>query len=359
MIDLTRRHMLGAAALAGLGLELSPAMAHAQTAWSPLGSPTGPIPALTGHHRVIIDTDPGNDDALAILMCLSAPNLTVEAITVCPGNVRYEQEVRNALYLVELGGRAGKVPVHAGMTHPLLNRPYPTATFIHGKDGLGAVSVPDVKQKVEDEHAVDAIRRIVKRYPGEVLIMALGGLTNVAMALLREPAIAKDIKGVLFVGGKYATPGSAPGYNVLVDPEAAQIVLSSGAPITMSGGLGQYSVMTDADFDHVAAFDTARSRFFMQSNDLRRRFEKEKRGVTGSTNPDPIAVALAINPAVGVKWVQLYMQVELSGEFTRGQLVYGTNIYTGEATPPPNVNLCVEASNAEFKKLVFQTLAKA
>lgn len=357
MTVITRRRMLGATTLGGLAF-LAPAIAMGQSAWSPLGSPTGPIPSLTGNHRVIIDTDPGNDDALAILMCLDAPNLKVEAITVCPGNVRYDQEVRNALYLVELAGRAGQIPVHAGMERPLLGRPYPTATFIHGKDGMGAVSVPAVRQGVEDEHAVDAIRRIVRRYPGEVVIFALGGLTNVAMALLREPALAKDLKGVLFVGGKYATPGSAPGYNVLVDPEAAQVVLSSGAPITMGGGLGQYSTLTDADFDQVATFGTARSRFFLQSNDLRRQFEKKNRGVTGSTNPDPIAVALAINPAVGMKWVQLHMQVELNGALTRGQLVYGADIYTGNPTPPPNVNLCVEASNAEFKRMVFGALRK-
>lgn len=354
----TRRQVFSGMALGGLA-GLIPGLAAAQTTWPPLGSPTGPIARLTGNHRVIIDTDPGNDDALAILMCLDAPSLKVEAITICPGNVRYDQEIRNALYLVALAGQAGKVPVHAGMRKPLLDKPYPTATFIHGKDGLGRVSVPDVAQKPDPEHAVDAIRRIVRRYPGEVVIFALGGLTNLAMALLREPSLAKDIKGVLFVGGKYAAPGSAPGYNVLVDPEAAHVVLNAGVPITMSGGLGQYSVMQDEDFAHVDTFQTARSRFFMESNDLRRTFEKQNRGTTGSTNPDPIAVALVINPALGVKYIQLHMQVELSGEMTRGQLVYGTNIYSGAPTPKPNVNLCVEASNSMFKSMVFDTLKKA
>ncbi|CAN5296994.1 hypothetical protein BH10PSE4_BH10PSE4_35840 [soil metagenome] len=361
MTQATRRQIFGGVALGGLAT-LAPALARAQTApfsWPPFGSPTGPIPRLTGHHRVIIDTDPGNDDALAILMCLDAPNLKVEAITVCPGNVRYDQEVKNALYLVELAGKAGKVPVHAGMRHPILDKPYPTATFIHGKDGLGRVSVPEVAQKVDPEHAVDAMRRIIKRYPGEVVIFALGGLTNLAMALLREPEIAKDLKGVLFVGGKYAGPGSAPGYNVLVDPEAAHVVLTSGVPITLSGGLAPFSVMHDADFDQVATFGTARSRFFMESNDLRRTFEKQNRGTTGSTNPDPIAVALVINPDLGTRWMQLYMQVELSGDLTRGQLIYGANIYSGAPTPPPNVNICLEASNTVFKTMVFDTLKKA
>ena len=166
-----------------------------------------PLPRFLNNHRVIVDTDPGNDDATAILMALAAPNLSVEAITVCPGNLgpNYEQQVRNALFLVDLAGKSGKVAVHAGMAAPLLHRPYPVATFIHGKYGLGSFETPAVKQPVSSEHAVDAIRRIVKKYPGEVVIAALGGLTNVAMALLMEPAIAHQIKGIVFVGG----PGGA------------------------------------------------------------------------------------------------------------------------------------------------------
>jgi len=346
MTEATRRAMLAA----GLAAVI-PSAAGAQAA---------PLTPLTGSHRVIIDTDPGNDDALAILMALDAPNLTVEAITVAPGNIAYDQEVRNALYVVELAGRAGQVPVHAGMSRPLLNRPYPTATFIHGKYGLGRVEVPEVRQKVEAEHGVDAIRRIVRARPGEVVILALGGLTNVAMALLRDPAIARMLKGVLIVGGRYATPGLAPGFNMLVDPEAAHVVLTAGAPIQMVGSdvFRNDSILLDADFDRIAAFGTPRSRFFIESNDLRRTFEKANRGTTGSTNPDPMAVATVIDPAVALEWRALFMHVELEGETTRGLLVYGDDIYSGRPTPPPNVNLCVKASNARFKALVDTTLMK-
>jgi inosine-uridine nucleoside N-ribohydrolase len=109
----------------------------------------------------------------------------------------------------------------------------------------------------------------------------------------------------------------------------------------------------------VATFGTARSRFFIESNDLRRTFEKAHRGLTGSSNPDPMTVAIAINPAIATKYVSMYMQVELEGALTRGLLVYGDNIYRGEAIPPPNVDMCVAASNAEFKKLVYATLSRA
>jgi inosine-uridine nucleoside N-ribohydrolase len=369
MSPITRRDVLGGALASGLAAVV-PGAASSQQA-----SPQEPAfavqpsrteisqPRLTGIRRVIVDTDPGNDDALAILLCLASPNLQVEAFTVCPGNMgpRYEQQLKNALYILDVAGKSGKYPVHAGMDRPLLNLPYPVATFIHGKYGLGSVEVTDVQQKVEDEHAVDAMRRIVKQSPGEITILALGGLTNVAMAMLRDAQMTKALKGIVFVGGHYSSPGMAPSYNVLVDPEAAHIVFTSGVPLTLVGAdvSSHDSIMQDADFDHVARFKNRKSEFFIQSNTLRRTFEKSHRGTTGSTNPDPITVSLAINPAIGLHYVPLFMQVERQGALTRGQLVYGNDIYTGNPTPPPNVDICVQASSALFKQLVFDTLSQA
>lgn len=351
---LTRRQLLGGAVVGGLGLALI-GSAQADPA-----TPPSPAP---GSRRIIIDTDPGNDDALALLLALDAPSLRIEAVTVCPGNLgpNYAQQVRNALYVVDLAGKSNRVPVHAGMARPILNKPYPVATFIHGKYGLGRVEVPDVPQRADPEHAVDAIRRIVNGSPGEITIAALGGLTNVAMAILRDPAVARNVKEIVFVGGRYATPGLPPSYNVLVDPEAAHVVFTSGAPLTLVGAdvFSRDSILLDADFDRVAGFHTRRSRFFIESNDLRRTFEKAHRGTIGSTNPDPITMATIIDPAIGLKYVPLYVHVELEGETTRGLLVYGDNIYTGAPTPPANVRLCVQASPERFREMVFETLRKA
>jgi inosine-uridine nucleoside N-ribohydrolase len=356
--ELSRRQLLGGAALAALATAL-PAKGRAQ---GTVSAADATKPRVSGISRVIIDTDPGNDDALALLLALDAPNLHVEAITVCPGNLgpNYAQQVRNALYIVELAGKAGKVAVHAGMTHPLLNRPYPVASFIHGKYGLGDVEVPIVKQQIAAEHAVDAMRRIVNANPGEITILALGGLTNVAMAILRDPAFATNLKGILFIGGRYAAPPPVPGYNVLVDPEAADIVFKAGVPILLVGSdvIGRDSIMHDDDFDRVAAFNTPRSRFFIASNNLRRQFEKANRGTTGSTNPDPLGVAIAIDPTIATRWLSLYVHVELAGELTRGMLIYGDNIYTLAQQPPSNVDICVAASNEKFKQLVFTTLSR-
>ena len=344
------RRWVGAAMLGGFFL---------LPGWLLWAQPAAPRP---GAERVILDIDPGNDDALAVLLALDAPTLQVEAITVCPGNLGpdYAQQVRNALYLVDLAGKSGQVPVHAGMTRPILNRPYPVASFIHGKSGLGRVVVPEVRQPVDPEHAVDAIIRLVNASPGRITIAALGGLTNVAMAILKDPGVATKAKGILFVGGRHAAPGMAPGYNVLVDPEAAHVVLTSGAALTFVGTdvFRNDSQLDDADFAKIAAFDTPRSRFFIESNDLRRTFEKSNRGMTGSTNPDPITLATLINPVIGLRYVPLYLHVELQGESTRGLLVHGDNIYTGQPTPPPNVRFCVAADGAAFKQMIFDLLRR-
>ncbi|RXH54690.1 nucleoside hydrolase [Granulicella sibirica] len=363
----TRRQALGGMfaggfMLAGRGAPAELLQAQSAPAIIPPNGIAETQPRLQGIRRVIVDTDPGNDDALALLMAVAAPQLVIDAVTVCPGNMgteRYDQQVRNALFLVDLAGKSGKIPVYRGMAKPLLNRPYPVATFIHGKYGLGDVEVPEVKQKPETEHAVDMMIRAVNAAPGEITILALGGLTNIAMAILRDPEFAKKLKGIVFVGGRYATPGMPPSYNVLVDPEAAHIVFSSGALITLNAAdiSNRDSILVAADYDRAEALHTKWSRFFIESNNLRRTYEMKYRGATGSVNADPMAVSLAIDPSIGRKFMRVFVRVELAGEYTRGMLVYGDDIYTGHPIPQGNVDLCVQADAEKFKALVFRTLA--
>jgi inosine-uridine nucleoside N-ribohydrolase len=372
MTGISRRQMmrgalLGAAAIGAGQLTAAqqsvPDVTRAGVPGSTIIPPNGvPVtkPRLTGIRRVIVDTDPGNDDALAILMALSLPTLQVEAVTVCPGNMGldgYEQQVRNALFIVDFAGASGRVPVYRGMARPILGREYPVASFIHGKFGLGEVEVTSVTQRVESEHAVDAMRRIVNAAPGEVTILALGGLTNVAMAILRDEAFVRNVRGVLFVGGKYEGPGFAPSYNALVDPEAADIVVRSGVPLLMMGDVSRRdSILVAEDYDQAAALRNRRSDFFIKSNALRRTYEMQYRGAPGSVNGDPMAVALAADAALGQRYMSVAMKVELEGRFTRGQLVYGDDIYAGHPIPPGNVDLCVAADHERFRQLVFNTL---
>lgn len=372
MSGISRRQMmrgllLGAATLSARGLAQEQSavedVVRAGDPESTIIPPHGiPIakPRLQNVRRVIVDADPGNDDALAILMALSAPSLQVDAITVCPGNMGidgYDQQIRNALYMVDVAGLSGKVPVHRGVSRPILGRSWPVATFIHGSHGLGEVQVTMVEQSVEQEHAVDAMRRIVNDAPGEVTVLALGGLTNVAVAMLRDETFTKNLRGVIFVGGRYHSRGYSPNYNVLVDPEAAEVVVRSGVPLLMTGDAPRHdSVLVAEDFDHIASFNTRRAEFFIKSNALRRTYEMKYRGATGSLNYDPMAIALAADESMGKEYMSIAMKVELDGEYTRGILVYGEDIYSGNPVPQGNVDICIRADHERFRQMVFRTL---
>jgi inosine-uridine nucleoside N-ribohydrolase len=177
------------------------------------------------------------------------------------------------------------------------------------------------------------------------------------MAILRDEAFVHNLRGVVFVGGKYEGPGFAPGYNALVDPEAAEVVVRSGVPLLMMiDAARRDSVLVADDYDRAAAFRTPRSEFFIQSNALRRTYEMKYRGAAGSINADPLAVALAADGTLGQRYMSVAMKVELEGEYTRGLLVYGEDIYSGHPVPPGNVDVCIAADHERFRQMVFRTL---
>ncbi|GBQ71305.1 inosine-uridine nucleoside N-ribohydrolase [Ameyamaea chiangmaiensis NBRC 103196] len=348
-----RRFLSGSAALAGTLLGRT--RAHAQAAWTVLGTPVDSVAWLRDVRRVIIDTDPGTDDLLAIMMMLGARTIVTEAVTVTPGNIGYDQEVRNALWLAQTL-TDGRVPVYRGIDHPLMNRPYPVAGFIHGRYGFGDMVVPEVALRPGPEHAATAIVRIVSAHPGEVVLLALGGLSNIALALLLDPSIARKARGIVMVGGRYEGIGTPVSFNAMVDPEAADIVLRSGLPIVMTGDLGRTVMLTQADFDHIRGFNTDKSRIFLESNAGRLAFETTKRHKPGATYADPFAASLVLAPAVAQAFEAVHMTVELSGTETRGAYVFGgTHIYTGDALPP-NVVVCTRASADMFRDTVFKAL---
>ena len=192
-------------------------------------------PTAAAPRRVIIDTDPGVDDALAILLALRSPELQVEAITPVAGNVPLEFTLPNALKLVEIAGRTD-VPVAGGARHPLV-RKLVTGEHVHGNNGLAGVEFPEPKIKPVAESAPEMIRKIVKANPGEITIVAVGPLTNVALALRADPDLAAKIKAIVIMGGSLSGGNVTPAaeFNLYVDPEAARIVFDAGVPLTMVG----------------------------------------------------------------------------------------------------------------------------
>src|SRR5256885_9494674 len=188
-----------------------------------------------GPFRVVIDADPGVDDALALLLGMRSPELKIEAISPVAGNVPLELTLPSAWRLVEIAGRTD-IPVAAGAKAPLARR-LVTATYAHGENGLGGAVFPEPTTRPVPEHAAEYIRRIVRKYPHEVTLITLGPLTNIAAALNSDPELAGMVRGLTMMGGSlsggHITP--AAGFNIYVDPQTARNVVQSGNPVTMVG----------------------------------------------------------------------------------------------------------------------------
>src|ERR1019366_1669163 len=195
--------------------------------------------------RVIIDTDPGVDDAMAILLALNSPELKVEALTVVPGNVDGKQGLENALKIASLAGRCD-LPVTGGAQHPL-NQKLITAQFWHGKNGLANVELPASKCKADPRFGPDLIIEMIHKYPHEITLIPVGPLTNIALAVSKDPSIAGLVKNIVIMGGSI-TGGNVNGAaeaNIYNDPEAAQIVFNAGWMVTMVGSdVGERTLIT-------------------------------------------------------------------------------------------------------------------
>jgi len=270
----------------------------------------------------LIDTDTASDDAVALIMALRAPDVRVAAITVVAGNVDVQQATRNALYTVELCGAS--VPVYSGAARPLL-RPYQNATWFHGRDGLGDHNYPAPRQTAQPKHAVDAIIETIEANPGLVLV-TLGPLTNVALAVSREPGIAAKVSRCVVMGGAPCCEGNvtaAAEYNIWVDPEAARIVMLGGLPVELIGWhlCRGGAVLSENDIAHVEKSGTTRAHFAIECNSHARAAYKIQTGEDGICLPDPVAMCVALDPTVGTSWSEHYVDIETQSELTRGMTV--------------------------------------
>lgn len=270
----------------------------------------------------LIDTDTASDDAVALIMALRAPDVRVAAITTVAGNVPLAQATRNALYTVELCG--AKVPVYAGADKPLL-RAYQSATWFHGRDGLGDHDYPAPRQTATRGHAVDAIIETIEANPGIVMV-TLGPLTNVALALAKNPDIAPKVSRCVVMGGAPCCEGNvtpAAEYNIWVDPEAARMVVNSGLPIELVGWhlCRGGAVLDDRDIANILALNNSVAKFAIECNSHARHALKVQTGEDGICLPDPVTMAIALDPTVGVDWSEHYLDVETQSELTRGMTV--------------------------------------
>jgi purine nucleosidase len=270
----------------------------------------------------LIDTDTASDDAVAIAMALRHPDVDVKAITVVAGNVPLEQAVRNALYTVDLSDC--NVPVYAGAAEPLV-RELEDATWFHGKDGLGDQNYPPAKLKASKTPAVDAIISTVEANAGLTLV-TLGPLTNIALALTRAPQIVKKISRCVVMGGNPCCEGNvtpAAEYNIWVDPEAAKIVFHSGLPIELVGWhlcRGQANLL-EPDINRIRSMNNPLAKFCIDCNAVAMEANRRQSGEIGIALPDPVAMALAIDPKIVTFASDHRVEIETRSELTRGQTV--------------------------------------
>jgi inosine-uridine nucleoside N-ribohydrolase len=284
-------------------------------------------PSADNPRRIILDVDPGIDDAMAIFLALRSPELHIEAITVVAGNVVVDDGATNALALLELAG-ADDIPVAKGASGPLVRR-LTTAEVIHGERGLGETTLPPPRGELDERHAVDAIIDIVTANPGEITLVPVGPLTNIALALLKEPKLVSMVPEIILMGGSTAGGNASPEAeaNIHNDPEAAKIVFRSGIPITMVG-LGATG-QTRITRDHLPALrrgSTPIGTYVAELADFYLRFS-ERLGFEGTSLHDPLAVGLAIDKTLALEMRAMHIDVETKGELTSGETVANRNLY--------------------------------
>jgi purine nucleosidase len=274
--------------------------------------------------KIIIDTDPGQDDAVAILLALASPeDVTVLGITAVAGNVPLDLTQKNARIICELAQKTD-VPVFAGAKRPL-ERPLVTAEHVHGKTGLDGPQLPDPTMTLQDQHAVDFIIQTLRAEPsGTITLCPLGPLTNIAAAFNQAPDIIERVQEVVLMGGAYFEVGNitpTAEFNIYVDPEAAEIVLKSGADITMMPlDVTHKALVTKNRNDRFRALETPVGVAVAEMTDFFERFDREKYGSDGAPLHDPTVIAYLINPKLFTgRYVNV--EVETKSELTLGMTV--------------------------------------
>jgi len=308
--------------------------------------------------KIIIDTDPGQDDAVAILLAAASPqDLQIEAIVAVAGNVGLAQNAKNALKVVELSGRTD-IPVYAGCSRPM-RRILVTAEHVHGETGLDGPDLPEPKLKLQPQHGVDfLVDKLRASPPGEITLCTLGPLTNIAMALVKAPDIAPRIRQIVMMGGGYFEMGNitpAAEFNIYVDPEAADVVLRSGVPIVMIPLDVTHGVLsTRKRLDAIKAIGNKAGAAVDAMLSFSEAFDQKKYGREGAPLHDPCVIAYLLKPDL-FKGRDINVTIETASELTVGMTVAD---YWRVTDRPHNVLYLREADAAGFYALLTERLAR-
>lgn len=308
--------------------------------------------------KIIIDTDPGQDDAVAILLALASPDeIDLLGLTCVAGNVPLPLTARNARIVCELANRRD-VPVFAGCDRPM-GRALVTAEHVHGKSGLDGPALPEPTMPLQDAHAVDFLIDTLRREaPGTVTLVPIGPLTNIATAFTRAPDIVDSVHEIVLMGGAYFQVGNitpAAEFNIHVDPQAAAIVFRAGAPITvMPLDVTHRALVTRPRNDAFRALGNAVGVAVAEMTDFFERFDREKYGSDGAPLHDPCTIAYLLEPAL-FTGRHVNVEIETASELTMGMTVADWWRVTGRA---PNAMFMGDVDADGFFTLLTERLAR-
>jgi purine nucleosidase len=320
---------------------------------------------------LLIDTDTASDDAVALIMALRSQQVRVAAITVVAGNIPVQQATSNALYTAELC--ASDVPIYSGAEKPLL-RKLVCADWFHGADGLGDHGYAPKQRRAEPMHAVDALLEAVRENPG-IEIVTLGPLTNIALALSREPRLADSVKRCIIMGGAPCCEGNvtpAAEFNIWVDPEAARIVFHSGMRIEMVGWhlcRGQ-AALNQQEIGELLALKSPLADFAIRCNSTAAEAYFKQTGERGISLPDPVAMGIALDPSLCTSSSEHFVEIATSSDLTRGATVVDRLNVAGDsrnrdvwaetiAAQPRKIHVCWTLDIPAWKRQLFAALGAA
>jgi len=284
---------------------------------------------------IIIDTDTAQDDCVALLVGLLDPAADLRAITMVAGNVGFERQVRNAHMTLSVAGRLGEVPVYLGCRRPLV-REWVSAEYVHG-DGAGGLDMDFDGLAPQREHGVDALIALAAASPGEITVVCIGPLTNIAMAAVKDPAFVGNVKALVIMGGSNNARGNitaAAEYNFFVDPEAAKTVFDAGfasitvvpwAPVTLRD-----AVFPRQRLAEIATIDTPLARFFSRITATTLGFN-ESVGIDGSTHPDSLTAAVLLHPELVTARGDYAVDIETGSTLTRGYAAMSWGVHALES----------------------------
>jgi purine nucleosidase len=302
--------------------------------------------------RMILDVDTGIDDAMAIVYALNRPGIKLEALTTTFGNTDIETATVNTLRILELVGRP-EIPVARGPGRSLLKPFIKGADHVHGRNGLGEVSLPSPRRRAVDEHASDLMIRMARENPGAITLCPVGPLTNVALAIAKAPEIAPLFKEIVIMGSTIFHPGiqgiptAMADANFWNDPEAAQIVLRSGAKIKLVGmDVTMKVLLTKRMREEIAAAGGVGATMMEIADFYVRSYETMYPGIAGCGLHDPLAVAIAEDPSLATT-ERMCVDIELAGPLTRGQTVADRR---NTASDRRNADVCLEIDSERFSR---------